>query len=86
LFATPWQNGRGERLIGSIRRECLDHVVVSGKGHLRRILETYAAYYNEVRTHLSLDKDAPNSRRPLKVGGILVIPILGGLHHQYVRV
>ena len=83
---SPWQNGHVERLIGSIRRECLDHVVVSGEGHLRRILKTYAAYYNEVRTHLSLDKDAPNSRRSLKVGGIVAIPILGGLHHQYVRV
>ena len=60
---SPWQNGHVERLIGSIRRECLDHLVVFGEAHLRRILKTYATYYNEVRTHLSLDKDAPNSRR-----------------------
>jgi transposase InsO family protein len=83
---SPWQNGYVERVIGSIRRECLDHLVVSGEPHLRRILKAYAAYYNEVRTHLSLDKDAPNSRRPHKVGGIVAMPILGGLHHQYVRV
>jgi len=83
---SPWQNGHVERLIGSIRRECLDHVVVSGEEHLRRMLKTYAAYYNEVRTHLSLDKDAPNARRSLKLGNIVAIPILGGLHHQYVRV
>jgi transposase InsO family protein len=83
---SPWQNGHVERLIGSIRRECLDHVVVSGERHLRRILQTYATYYNDVRTHLSLDKDAPNSRRSLQVGGIVAIPILGGLHHQYVRI
>jgi hypothetical protein len=61
-------------------------VVVLGEGHLRRILKTYAAYYNAVRTHLSLDKDAPNGRRSLKVGGIVAIPILRGLHHHYVRV
>ena len=83
---SPWQNGHVERPIGSIRRECLDHVVVSGEGHLCRILKTYAAYYNDVRTHLSLDKDAPNSRPSLRVGGIVAMPILGGLHHQYVRI
>ncbi len=83
---SPWQNGHVERLIGSIRRECLDHLVVSGEAHLRGVLRTYAAYYNHVRTHLSLDKDAPNSRRPQKVGGIIAVPILGGLHHQYIRV
>jgi transposase InsO family protein len=82
---SPWQNGHVERLIGSIRRECLDHVVVFGEAHLRRVLKTYASYYNEVRTHLSLDKNAPDFRRPLPVGDIAAIPILGGLHHQYVR-
>ena len=80
------QNGHVERLIGSIRRECLDHVVVFGEAHLRRILKAYNAYYNEIRTHLSLDKDAPNSRRSQTVGAIAAMPILGGLHHQYVRV
>jgi hypothetical protein len=73
------------RVIGSIRRECLDHLVVSGEGHLRRILKTYAAYYNEVRTHLSLDKDAPKCRRSQMFGSIVAMLILGGLHHQYVR-
>jgi transposase InsO family protein len=82
---SPWQNGHVERLIGSIRRECLDHVVVFGEAHLRRVLKTYASYYNEVRTHLSLDKNAPDFRHPLPVGDIAAIPILGGLHHQYVR-
>jgi transposase InsO family protein len=82
---SPWQNGHVERLIGSIRRECLDHVVVFGEAHLRRVLKTYASYYNKVRTHLSLDKNAPDFRRPLPVGDIAAIPILGGLHHQYVR-
>ena len=83
---SPWQNGHVERVIGSIRRECVDHLVVSSEAHLRRILKTYAAYYNEVRTHLSLDKDAPKVRRSQKVGRVVALPILGGLHHQYVRV
>lgn len=83
---SPWQNGQVERLIGSIRREYLDHMIVSGEAHMRRILKTYAAYYNEVRTHLSLGKDAPNFRRSETVGSVVAIPILGGLHHQYVRV
>src|SRR4029077_18195882 len=60
--ASPWQNGFAERLIGSIRRECLDHIIVLGEVHLRRILKSYARYYNETRTHLALDKDAPLSR------------------------
>jgi Integrase core domain len=78
---SPWQNGHVEPLIGSIRRECLDHVVVFGEAHLRQILKAYAAYYNQVRTHLSLDKDAPESQPSQKVGSILTMPILGGLHH-----
>jgi len=82
---SPWQNGHVERLIGSIRRECLNHVVVFGEAHLRRTLAAYAAYYNGLRTHLALEKDAP-LRRPIQsVGHILPVPILGGLHHQYVR-
>ena len=82
---SPWQNGHAERLIGSIRRECLDHIVVFGEGHLRRILATYTGYYNELRTHLSLDKDSPN-RRPVQWHGHLIAQsILGGLHHQYCR-
>ena len=83
---SPWQNAYAERLIGSIRRECLDHIVVFGERHLRRILQTYAAYYNRVRPHLSLDKDAPNYRFIHAVGQIAVEPILGGLHHRYVRI
>ena len=83
---SPWQNGHVERLIGSIRRDCLDHFVVFGEAHLRRVLKAYASYYNEVRTHLSLDKDAPDFRRAQSVGSIAALSILGGLHHQYVRV
>ena len=83
---SPWQNGFAERLIGSIRRECVDHIVVLGEAHLRRILKSYARYYNEMRTHLSLDKDAPISRPVQRVGSIISRALLGGLHHHYVRV
>jgi transposase InsO family protein len=83
---SPWQNGYAERLIGSIRRDCLDHVVVVGERQLRHLLSSYQRYYNEDRTHLSLQKDAPISRNINRVGRLLTIPILGGLHHQYVRV
>src|SRR5919206_879994 len=82
---SPWQNGPVERLIGSIRRECLDHVVVLGKGHLRRIPSAYACYCNDVRTHLALGKDAPLGRAIQGAGRITAVPLLGGLHHQYVR-
>jgi hypothetical protein len=78
-------NGHVERLIGSIRREFLDHLVVFGEAHLRVVLKAYASYYNQVRTHLSLEKDAPDFRGIQKIGRIASIPILGGLHHQYVR-
>lgn len=84
--ASPWQNGIAERLIGSIRRECLDHIIVFGEAHLRRILKSYADYYNSVRTHRSLHKDAPISRPIHQTGVIRSQPILGGLHHHYVRV
>jgi transposase InsO family protein len=84
--ASPWQNGFAERLIGSIRRECLDHIVVFGETHLRRILRSYARYYNHIRTHRSLDKDAPVSRPVQPTGSIKSSPILGGLHHHYARV
>jgi hypothetical protein len=83
---SPWQNGHTERLIGSIRRECLDHVVVFGERHLRHVLLSYMQYYNGVRTHLSLNKDTPAPRAVQVIGRILPTPILGGLHHQYVRV
>ena len=84
--ASPWQNGFAERLIGSIRRECLDHIIVLGEAHLRRILKSYADYYNGVRTHRSLNKDAPVSRQIQPAGSIKSHAILGGLHHHYVRV
>jgi transposase InsO family protein len=83
---SPWQNGYAERLIGSIRRECLDHVVVVGEQHLRHILMAYMEYYNAVRTHLSLGKDAPVRRLIQRAGRIEVRPVLGGLHHQYGRI
>jgi transposase InsO family protein len=83
---TAFDNGYAERLIGSIRRECLDHVVVFGERHLRHLLLSYITYYNGARTHLALGKDAPFSRTVERVGQILCRPILGGLHHQYVRI
>jgi transposase InsO family protein len=83
---TPWQNACAERLIGSIRRECIDHVVVFGERHLRHVLLSYMNYYNGTRTHLSLHKDASISRAAERVGRILCRPILGGLHHQYARI
>jgi transposase InsO family protein len=82
---SPWQNGHVERLIGSIRRECLDHVVVLGEGQLRRLLAGYAEYHNASRTHLALGKDTPHGRPVLASGPISAVPILGGLHHHYVR-
>jgi transposase InsO family protein len=84
--ASPWQNGFAERLIGSIRRECLDHIIVFGEAHLCRILRSYACYYNDIRTHRSLDKDAPVSRPVQRTGIISSHAILGGLHHHYTRV
>src|SRR5262249_49304298 len=81
---SPWQNGYAERVIGSIRRDCLDHVVVFGEQHLRHLLAAYQRYYNEVRVHLSLNKDAPISRQVQHFGCVRAVPILGGLHHQYV--
>jgi hypothetical protein len=73
-------------LIGSIRRDCLDHVVIFGERHLRHLLNSYQQYYNEARTHLSLSKDAPMPREAQRAGRVLALPILGGLHHRYVRV
>ena len=85
---SPWQNAYVERLIGSIRRECLDHVIVLNETGLRRVLKSYFDYYERTRTHLSLDKDAPISRpaqRP-DIGPIVEIPQVGGLHHRYERI
>jgi hypothetical protein len=79
------QNGHVERLIGSIRRESLDHLIVFGEAHLLGVLKACASYYNKVRPHLSPDKDAPDFREAQKIGRIAAIPILGALHHQYAR-
>jgi transposase InsO family protein len=84
--ASPWQNGFAERLIGSIRRESVDHMIVLGEAHLRRILKSYAHYYNGLRTHRSLNKDAPVSRSVQRTGVIRSRAILGGLHHHYGRI
>jgi len=84
---SPWQNPFAERLVGSIRHECLDHVLVLSERHLRRILARYFSYYHRARTHLALDKDAPDGR-PVELSGtgrIVEIPEVGGLHHSYVR-
>ena len=84
---SPWQNPFVERLIGSIRRECLDHVFVLGERHLHRILSRYFTYYHQARTHLALDKDAPD-RRPIELpatGKIVQLREVGGLHHRYIR-
>ena len=84
---SPWQNPFAERLVGSIRHECLDHVLVLSERHLRRILASYLAYYHRARTHLALDKDAPDGR-PIELSEatrIVGIPEVGGLHHRYVR-
>ena len=83
---SPWQNGHLERLIGSIRRECLDHTIGLGEAHLRRIITAYADYYNKARTHLSLGKDAPITRSIEQYGRIAAEPLVGGLHHRYARI
>ena len=84
----PWQNANAERVIGSIRWECLDHVVVIGELRLKRILSEYVDYYyNGTRTHLSLTKDAPEPRsvQPPSRGRVVEVPCVGGLHHEYFR-
>jgi transposase InsO family protein len=83
---SPWQNGYAERLIGTVHRECLDRILIFGEAHLRRVLASYAVYYNQARTHLALQKDAPLHRAVQRSGAIVAIPILAGLHHQYVRI
>ena len=83
---SPWQNAYAERLIGTLRRECLDHMIVFGEAHLRRILGTYVTYYNRSRIHHALNKDAPFSRAVEHLGVITSRPVLGGLHHQYYRI
>lgn len=83
---SPWQNCYVERLIGTARRECLDRMLIFGERHLRHILASYAGYYNQMRTHLALDKNTPLRRAVQRSGSIVSFPILGGLHHQYVRI
>ena len=85
-YRSPWQNGHAERLIGSVRRECTDHLIAFNAEHLRRILAPYATYYSEVRTHVSLGKDAPCTRLIERIGDVVARPILGGLHHRYARI
>ena len=84
---SPWQNPYAERVIGSIRRECVDHMIVLGENHLRRILLSYQTYYNESRTYLSLERNSPVPREvePPSKGRVVAIPHLGGLHHRYQR-
>jgi len=84
---SPWQNPYVERIIGSIRRECLNHVIILDERHLRRVLSSYFQYYHESRTHLSLDKDCPEPRlvHPPTAGNIIAFPEVGGLHHRYER-
>ena len=84
-YRSPWQNGYVERVIGSIRRECLDHTIIFGEAHLRRTLKSYARYYNRARTHLSLEKDSPVPRPVEHDGAIVKRQHLGGLHHEYRR-
>jgi putative transposase len=83
---SPWQNPYAERLIGSIRRECLNHYIILNARHLKRTLSCYFRYYHESRTHLSLNKQCPFPRQALTVGKIVAIPQLGGLHHRYERI
>jgi len=83
---SPWQNGVAERLIGSLRRECLNQTLIFGEEHLRRVLTGYSDYYNRTRPHLTLRKDAPFRRSVHRLGNIVAVPVLGGLHHEYVRI
>ena len=85
---SPWQNAHAERVIGSVRRECLDHVIVMNAAGLHRVLRDYVSYYMRSRTHLALDKDTPDSRpvTPPSAGHIVAIPEAGGLHHRYYRI
>jgi transposase InsO family protein len=84
---SPWQNPYCERVIGTLRRDCLEHVIVLGEHHLQRILRTYLEYYHGSRTHLALDKDAPEPRQRQSIDGgkVIALPMVGGLHHRYTR-
>ena len=84
-YRSPWQNGYAERLIGSIRRECLDHLIILNETHLRGILEQYVRYYNAQRTHLGINKDSPEPREVQTDGQIDRVAVVNGLHHLYSR-
>ncbi len=86
-YRSPWQSPYVERLIGSIRRECLDHLIVLNEAHLRRILASYFEYYHRSRPHLSLERNAPVPRRVERPaeGKVIAVPQVGGLHHRYTR-
>ena len=84
-YQSPWQNGYCERLIGSIRRECLDHLIIMNESHLRRILQSYICYYNTQRTHLGINKDSPQRREVQAEGEIDRVAAANGLHHYYYR-
>jgi putative transposase len=84
-YRSPWQNGYCERVIGSIKRECLDHVIVLNEDHLRTVMTDYVLYYNRYRTNLGINKDSPEGRPVQKEGKIDKIPIVNGLHHYYYR-
>jgi transposase InsO family protein len=83
---SPWQNPYVERLIGTLRRDCLDHILIFDERHLRRVLTSYSLYYNETRTHLGRAKDTPLRRAVQRAGTIIITPILCGLHHRYARI
>jgi putative transposase len=84
---SPWQNPFVERFFGSLRRECLDHIIVLGEDHLRRIVRSCVGYYHGSRTHLGLEKDTPEPRevQPPETGKVVELPQVGGLHHRYER-
>jgi len=84
-YRSPWQNGYCERLIGSIRRECLDHLIIMNEEHLRAILQSYIRYYNTQRTHLGINKDSPEPRQVQTDGEIDRVAVVNGLHHYYFR-
>jgi len=84
-YRSPWQNGYCERLIGSIRRECLDHLIIMNESHLRAILQSYIRYYNTQRTHLEISKDSPELREVQTRGKIDKVAVVNGVHHFYFR-
>ena len=82
---SPWQNPFAERVIGSIRRECTDHIIPFGRRQVLRVLREYIEYYNRSRSHQSLERNSPVPREVETVGGVCATPVLGGLHHRYFR-